>query len=1161
MRLDYIKLAGFKSFVDATKVPFPDQMTCVVGPNGCGKSNVIDAVRWVLGESSAKNLRGDAMTDVIFNGSSTRKPVSRASVELVFDNSDNRLEGEFASYSDISVKRVVTRDGQSTYFLNGNKCRRRDITDLFLGTGLGPRSYAIIEQGMISRLIESKPQELRVFIEEAAGISKYKERRKETESRMRKTHENLERLNDVREELGVQLAKLQRQAAAALRYKSLKAEERTYKAQLQALRWTQYQQQCDRIAAQLRAQETELERWIAEQRGSERGQVQLREQQQDLKAQLDQAQQQFYQCTNEITRIEQSIQHRRQLAEQRRKELDELQLQSRQLNAERKDEQVELAELEHAQQELEPECALQQAHTEALAETVESLQEHKLAAVERYQQQAQSSQQARQQVAVLATQIDAVDEALKGIEQQRANYRNALAQLDVARIKVEYQQQFERVQTYQVEQEAAAQHVLACEQAYQAAYQHVQECLTDVQHRSGLLQQCEQQINSYMQLLASTEQQQDNALNAWLEAYTWQPLRELLQVQPEWQQAVEVIAGPWLNAPVVPAASASAVFAAPGKFGLVLNQPTEARAAGQTAPVATLSDVITGSVAQLTLFSQVARVESAQHATQIFSSTALALAVDQQGRVYTRDGWRQTADNQSQVLAWQQVLDQAQAQQPELNSQLTAAKQRLEAAQTTYTQRKAAVGEAQQAALEAAKQLAQGNAELATLRRQQEDAEQRMTELQRSLEQLQERETEQQQKRAIWQAQRAEVSDQLDARHPQQTTLEQQVQQLETELLTAQAQYQQAIQQNHQLGLQAQQVEQSIVHIQRSLSRSEQRMQQLTARLEQLSEVDNHAEIELEQAELEEALLRREQAEQVKYELGQALSEVEQQLNGLNQGQHEVLRRIDEQRSQVESTKMELIVAQERGHSLLDGLQDSGYSLKQVLEEMPETANEPAWQQQLDKLARALHQLGAINLAAIEEAEVQGQRKAYLDAQHDDLTQSLALLEEAIKKIDRETRQRFRKTFDQVNHDLGQLFPKVFGGGSAYLALTDDDLLETGVTIMARPPGKKNSTIHLLSGGEKALTALSLVFAIFRLNPAPFCMLDEVDAPLDDANVGRFCRLVQEMSESVQFIYISHNKIAMEMATHLAGVTMQEPGVSRLVTVNVDEAVAMAEAS
>src|SRR5690554_5339898 len=334
MRLKHIKLAGFKSFVDPTKVAFPEQMTCIVGPNGCGKSNVIDAVRWVLGESSAKNLRGDAMTDVIFNGSQSRKPVSQASVELVFDNSSGRIQGEFASYNDISVKRVVTRDGQSTYFLNGNKCRRRDITDLFLGTGLGPRSYAIIEQGMISRLIESKPQELRVFIEEAAGISKYKERRKETESRMRKTRENLERLTDVRDELATQLAKLQRQAAAAQRFKTLKAEERSYKAQLQALKWNQYQRQCDRIEVQLRDQETDLERWIAEQRGSERGQTALREQQQDLKAQLDAAQQQFYQCNSEITRIEQSIQHQRQLAEQRRRNLEEMQQQRRQLQQE-----------------------------------------------------------------------------------------------------------------------------------------------------------------------------------------------------------------------------------------------------------------------------------------------------------------------------------------------------------------------------------------------------------------------------------------------------------------------------------------------------------------------------------------------------------------------------------------------------------------------------------------------------------------------------------------------------------------------------------------------------------------------------------------------------------------------------------------------------------
>lgn len=1160
MRLQYIKLAGFKSFVDATKVPFPDQMTCVVGPNGCGKSNVIDAVRWVLGESSAKNLRGDAMIDVIFNGSSARKPVSRASVELVFDNSSGRLQGEFASYNDISVKRVVTRDGQSTYFLNGNKCRRRDITDLFLGTGLGPRSYAIIEQGMISRLIESKPQELRVFIEEAAGISKYKERRKETESRMRKTRENLERLTDVRDELATQLAKLQRQAAAAQRFKTLKAEERSYKAQLQALKWNQYQRQCDRIEVQLRDQETELERWIAEQRGSERGQTELREQQQDLKAQLDAAQQQFYQCNSEITRIEQSIQHQRQLAEQRRRNLEEMQQQRRQLQQELEDEQLELVDLQQTQQHLVPDVEMQQARVEELTAAISDLQERKHTVSQQYQQHVQDVQQRNQAAAVLHTQLAGIEEVLSELAQRYASYQDKLADVENAPTASQHQAQAEQVKQYELDEETAKERSKAAAAELEALSQRKQNAQTKVQDLQAQQLHCQQQIQSYTQLLASLEQQQDPELAAWLATRRWQPLRELLDVDSDWQLAVEVIAGPWLNAPVLLEAKDEEPMFAPGRNGQLLALPGTSLNL-DAGNLQCLNKVIKGPAATLAMFQQVARVESAQQVKEVFADSACVLAVDRQGRLYTRDGWRQNADEQAQVLIWQQALELHREQLPTLSEALDQAREALEQTEVRYGVAKSALTDAQQASLRTATKLAQANAELHGLARQHHDEQARRSELQQQIVHLNTRHSQELAKQQRLQTEQQALQDDLAAESPAQQQLAQTLSELERELTSLQSQYQREHQQQYQLALQLQQAEQSIEHIQKGTQRAQQRLAQLDERLAELTIGEPEIDIELEQAELEEALLRQADAEQTRHSLTQALAEVESQLDTLNQGHQGVQQRIDAQRSQVEASKMELTAARERGHTLLEGLQETGYSLKQVLETLPPDANEGDWQQHLDKIGRSLQQLGAINLAAIEEAEAQGERKAYLDAQHDDLSESLSLLEEAIKKIDRETRQRFRKTFDQVNHDLGQLFPKVFGGGSAYLALTDDDLLETGVTIMAKPPGKKNSTIHLLSGGEKALTALSLVFAIFRLNPAPFCMLDEVDAPLDDANVGRFCRLVQEMSETVQFIYISHNKIAMEMATHLAGVTMQEPGVSRLVTVDVDEAVEMAEAS
>lgn len=1159
MRLNYIKLAGFKSFVDATKVPFPDQMTCVVGPNGCGKSNVIDAVRWVLGESSAKNLRGDAMTDVIFNGSSSRKPVSRASVELVFDNSEGRLQGEYASYQEISVKRLVSRDGQSTYFLNGAKCRRRDITDLFLGTGLGPRSYAIIEQGMISRLIESRPQELRVFIEEAAGISKYKERRKDTENRMRRTRENLERLTDVRDELGTQLAKLQRQAAAAKRYKSLKAEERTLKAQLQALKWLHYQQQCDRVEAQLRDQQTELERWIAEQRGSERGQTALRERQASLKHSFDEAQQHFYQCNNDITRLEQSIQHQRQLAEQRRRDLDETNLQRAQLESQLAEEQQELEQLAESVQQLEPEVEISEAQVAEVAEQMLELEDTLQKRQEQAEMAAQQLREKQQRIQLLETEISGIEQLKTQLQAQYQRAQARLQELQVnssKQVLTDVRRQLEQANVTLDEAQTAFAQDKQAAKTVDVELEQLRDKLHQTQREQ---QQGSGRIASLEQLLASAQPAEQGELEAWLAKRSHaQSLLQLLDVKDGWQRAVEAVAGPWLHAPVVTGQDATVLHGAPLKKGGLLAVPRDA----SPAPDDSLAHYVNGPASALTLLQEVGVVDSSQQAQAVLRQSKYSVVVDKGGRLFTQDGIFQPSDDNQSVVIWQQTLQQCQQQQTKLDSKLAELESELKA----QVQRR---DELQQQLESSSEQLRRAQAtqlqrqsELHAAEQQQHRQAEELNELDQQVQELSLQLASQDERQVLLADEQEHLRASVLEAQPDEEQQQSALQEVRQQLQGVREQQQQQQSRLHQLQLQQQQAQQAHQHLQRSIDRSEQALGRLRERAASLqSNSDEQGDTDARQEELAIALARREEAEAEKQRLADDLAEVEQELAVLNSGQQGVQQRIEQQREQVEASKLELTASRERGHSLLEGLQETGYALKEVLEAMPDDADEGEWQARLDKIARALQQLGAINLAAIEEAEAQAERKAYLDSQYDDLHESLALLEDAIKKIDKETRQRFRKTFDQVNSDLSQLFPKVFGGGSAYLALTDDDLLETGVTIMARPPGKKNSTIHLLSGGEKALTALSLVFAIFRLNPAPFCMLDEVDAPLDDANVGRFCRLVQEMSESVQFIYISHNKIAMEMATHLAGVTMQEPGVSRLVAVDVDEAVAMADAS
>jgi len=1158
MRLKYIKLVGFKSFVDPTKVPFPHQMTCVVGPNGCGKSNVIDAVRWVLGESSAKNLRGDAMTDVIFNGSNARKPVSQASVELVFDNSQGRIQGEYASYAEISVKRVVTREAQSTYLLNGSKCRRRDITDLFLGTGLGPRSYAIIEQGMISRLIESKPQELRVFIEEAAGISKYKERRRETESRMQHTRENLERLSDVRDELGKQLEKLQRQAQAARRYKTLKADERTYKAQLQALRWLQNENSAEQLRAKLALQETELERWVSEQRGGERGTDALRERERELKQDAEQVHQRYYQLGAEVTKAEQALQHQRQLSAQKEQRQRQLNDELAQLHRQQQQDQEQHEEIRQELATLEPEYA-------ALAETLAQHEAVAEQAEQRWQQwqddyhqsiqQQQRQQQAQQQLQV---RIETSRQQQQQLQQQAQQH-----QQDLAAVGDQLQEQRQRLAafdlaTLEAKVHAAEAEVTAAEAAIAAHQDKQSQVRALVDEQQGERQQLRGKISSVERLLAANQSDWGSTLTNWLAVHqqsTIGTVEQLLQPRhAETLRALDSVLHDWLQAPVLVAEPTQIPDLIGARLVWLPQTPTQP-------PQDSVAAQLQGPLQGWPFLQQLGYADTPAQAQQMVKG-GWSLVVTAEGTLIANDRLQapQVEEDQSQLLQ-QQELQNLEQSLHTCEADLTA----LQAEDQKLAQQQQALAEQLRAA---SKALDAHKADWITQRERADHTQQRITELQERQQQLEAQVTENTLAQEVMLERIMRAEDELEQERVQaqgeqdQQVLDAEREQLQQQYQQTRAQLQATREQSQTLTLKRQQLQSQQQHNARIDARTAEQIANLTQQLANLSEhdLDSDEAQQLLVLKLEEAIAQREVVEQERIQINEKVSEVEAELRSILQGQQGIDQKIEQARQQCESLKLELGVMDERSRNILQVLQDMQQSLKPVLENMPDDADEKRWQQELDRLQAAISRLGAINLAAIEEADIQAERKGYLDQQHEDLQASLDTLETAIRKIDKETRQRFKTTYDAVNADLQALFPKVFGGGSAYLELTDDDLLDTGVTIMARPPGKKNSTIHLLSGGEKALTALSLVFAIFRLNPAPFCLLDEVDAPLDDANVGRFCRLVEEMSETVQFIYISHNKVAMEMASHLAGVTMQEPGVSRLVAVDVDEAVAMTQA-
>lgn len=1136
MRLKQIKLAGFKSFVDPTQVPFPTAMTCVVGPNGCGKSNVIDAVRWVLGESSAKNLRGDAMTDVIFNGSTQRKPVSQASVELVFENIQGRLQGSLADRHEISLKRVVTRDAQSLYFLNGTKCRRRDITDIFLGTGLGPRSYAIIEQGMISRLIESRPQDLRVFLEEAAGISKYKERRRETETRISHTRDNLLRLSDVRDELAKNLEKLRRQAATAERYKELKATERRLKAELTGLKWWYFNEQLIQSEKVLAELETEMHKFQSEGSGSFKQLVELKEQQQVQRDCLEQTQLQFYQLGTDITALEQQLLHQRS----RRQNLQEDQRQIRQNlqlgQDQQQQEQAELEELEALLLALAPEQELIVQQQEVCAASLSEVEQSQADQQGQYRNWQQQYFQLQQQQRQSQFQLQHNEQQYQQFLQQQQRLQSALAELERSDLHLQMQQAQQLQQQLQ-QQADATELALAAAELERQQQQNSQQALT--------LQS--QQQTMTLQMLQRDFTSQNKQLQ---QALAEQPLLPQLEIVKGWETAVAV---------ALQALNFSQVAdVLPNQFACHMLSPFNVdRPQGSLA-----AKVIVGPVpayfCEIYCCDTQAEVENRQHT--LGNSQSLITA---DGHWFGRN-WvivANAAQRENPLHLQQRIADIAQQIQ-QLEVEIAASTAQAQALKIALNSSDTAVSALRQQFQLLHKQTQQQSTQAQLLAQQAEQQQQRQQEYHQQLQLLTEQLCAAREDIAIGQLQLETLNETVLMQAEQEQQWQQGQEQAQQSVAQWRAKQQQLSQQAQQLQLQqvslSRQLDAARVHLQRTISQmrqQEERLAQLIAQFDLLDDPD--AEM---QEQLQVFLLTRGELEQTKLMQQQQLQLLEQQIRETEQGQQGLQQQLAQKQKQLENARLDAEGFRVRANNMLELLTEQQVNFREIVQNLPADATEGVWQQQLDKTSEALSRLGPINLAAIDEFTQQDERKKYLDLQHEDLVGALDTLETAIRKIDRETRQKFKQTFDEVNLGLQTLFPKVFGGGSAYLELTDEDLLETGVAIMARPPGKKNSTIHLLSGGEKALTALSLVFSIFRLNPAPFCMLDEVDAPLDDANVGRFCNLVREMSESVQFIYISHNKIAMEMAAQLMGVTMQEPGVSRVVAVDVEDAVKMAQA-
>jgi len=1167
MRLSKIKLAGFKSFVDPTTITFPSSLVGVVGPNGCGKSNVIDAVRWVMGESSASRLRGDSITDVIFNGSSSRKPVGAASVELLFDNTDTTLEGQYAKYSEIAIRREVSRDGISSYYLNGTKCRRKDITGVFLGTGLGPRSYSIIEQGMISRLIEAKPEEMRVFLEEAAGISKYKERRRETSNRIKHTKENLDRLLDVLDEVEKQIKHLDRQAKTAERYGRYKNDERRTSAELLALRARELDDRGGEAGTRLAEQKTNLEAAIAKQRSLEASLEATRVLQTERMDEFNAVQGRYYRVGSEIARLEQSIEHARELRERQQKDLEQAVNGAKEIADHIDQDETEIEQLELTLSELVP--GLEQARQSEQSSSA-SLQRAEDALAEWQKQWDEHSRHftdAQQAQSVESTRSEQLESRLQSFAERSKKIVEAQDNASPDELKAKHAELTEQELRKSQARDEFDRHLTDIADKIRKLREQDQKLTHLVDERHSTMQDAKGKFASLQALQQAAMGEGDEGIKTWMDGAGLAEnhrVAQKLDVESGWEKAVETVLGDYLQAVCVSDITPVTETIGRLRTGTVTILREQSKDEIELETANTLAEKARSAPAAIAqILAGVVVAENLNQALGIRESLANGKSVVTADGVWLGKDWLRVSrdkEGKAGVLAREHEIRRLKSDIREMQVRYDSAKKLLQDGRIRLTQLEERRETMQQDASSVLNEYSEIKAALESARYRMDQANARKVALAEesdalAIERIAAEEQLRESQRVREQA--GELLGRLNSESQDQETRREE---LRAELRRVRAQADEDRQSVQNIAIQFESRRSSKESAAQSLHRMKAQLSQFQTREKEIREQLENSQTPLatNKDDLAGLLNTRLQVEEELAAARQVVEKVENELRELDQSRMQIDQSVESARSKVSEAEMAVQELKVRREGFAEQLAQTDFELAPLLQEMDEAASIDTWADKLEKIRKRIDRLGPINLAAIDEFKEQSDRKEYLDSQLADLNDALSTLEGAIRKIDRETRTRFRETFDNVNSGFKLLFPKLFGGGHAYLELTGDDLLTTGVTVMARPPGKRNSTIHLLSGGEKALTAVALVFAIFELNPAPFCMLDEVDAPLDDANVTRFCNIVKEMSEKVQFVFITHNKVTMELARQLSGVTMQEPGVSRLVTVDLDAAVKMA---
>ena len=1172
MRLTQLKLAGFKSFVDPTVIPVPSQLVGVVGPNGCGKSNIIDAVRWVLGEAKASELRGESMQDVIFNGSGNRKPAARASVEMVFDNSEGRAAGQWSAYSEVSVRRVLTRDGTSSYYINNQQVRRRDIHDIFLGTGLGARGYAIIGQGMINRLIEARPEELRVFLEEAAGVSRYKERRRETENRLADTRENLTRVEDILRELGSQLEKLEAQAEVARQYRELQADGEKKQFALWLLKETGAREERQRKNQEIAQAQNNLEAAIASLRS---GEAELESRRQAHYAASDAvhaAQGKLYEANAQVSRLEAEIRHVVESRNRLQARRDQLQQQIAEWDSQQTHCVEQIAQAED-------DLATGAARTEEARAMAEEAQAALPAIEARVRDAAAGRDDMRsalarveQNLALVAQSQRDADRQLQNLEQRRERLQQELRELqapDPARLeqlagdRAQGEDQLEEAQRELAALEARVPEADAERSRAQAAAHQEAQNLARLEARLAALVKLQEDV------------QKQGALEPWLAKHELAGLGRLwqkLHIEPGWENALEAALRERMAALEVRSLDWARAFADDAPPARLAFYQMPAAAPAPSAPqgltplasllritdpdlrtllnnwlgnIYTATDVGQALAARDTLPPGASYVVKAGHLVDAHSVRFYAPDSEQAGMLARQ---QEIENLQREVKAQQLIADQARAA--------------VARAETAWQQISQAVAPARQRVAEVTRRVHDIQLDYSRLQQQAEQSGERAARLRQDLDEIAAHEEDLLATREEAEA-RFETLDAELAEHQSRFADAE----IAGEDLAAQAEGARARLRELERAAQeaefAERATQSrIADLQRNRQLAADQSQRAAAELEQLQADLAELDASASQAGLQDALEARAEREEDLSRARQELDNLSALLRGADEERMQQERALEPLRARITELQLQeqaARLAEEQFTEQLNAREVDRQALAQELASMPDEWRRANWlQSEVSRISRQIDSLGSVNLAALDELNASRERKEFLDSQQQDLLTAIDTLEDAIRKIDRETRELLQATFDTVNQHFGELFPKLFGGGEAKLMMTGDEILDAGVQVMAQPPGKRNSTIHLLSGGEKALTATALVFALFKLNPAPFCLLDEVDAPLDDANTERYANLVSSMSEQTQFLFISHNKIAMQMAKQLIGVTMQEQGVSRIVAVDIDSAVQMA---